>query len=195
MKRPLCYVVVATLGAAILSSTVLVSSAAAQSPEEILRRDEGTWKAELKFVMPDGSESVMNGTETNRMLGDWVISDFVGEVEGQQFSGHAVYGFDQEKEKFVATWVDSMPQEGTPRRLALMLGEYDKESDTLTMHTEGYNMEGEKAKEKHVHSYDGSDKRTVTFHQQGRDGEWAVMMVVSYTRIQQAGSGRTTADK
>ncbi len=196
MKRPLCvlcYLVVATLGAAILSSTVFISSAAAQSPDEVIMRDQGTWKAELTMHSPEG-EMKMSGVEVNRPVGPWMVSSFKGEIEGQQFEGHAVYGYDELKEAIVGTWVDNMGMPGVPRHMTIMEGNYDKELDAIVTYQDGYSMTGERVKEKHVASYDGKDKRTLVMYQQGADGEWAVMMEIKYTRSADTGSDGVTVD-
>lgn len=196
MKRPLCvmcYALVATLGAAILSSTLMASSALAQNPDDIIKRDEGTWKAELTVHSPEG-DMTMTGVETNRLLGDWMVSDFEGEIMGMQFAGHSVYGYDEEKEKIVGTWIDNMPQPGIPRRMAIMEGEYDKEMDAVVSYLDSYNMQGEKVREKHVVEYDGDDSRTMTMYQQTGEEEWGVMMVIKYTRDSGTGNDGAKVD-
>ncbi len=186
MRRLVCYLCVTAF------ATLLASPTAAQNPDDIVKRDEGTWSAELTVHSPDG-EMQMTGTETNRLVGTWMISDFEGEFMGTQFAGHSVYGYDEEKEKIVGTWVDNMPQPGIPRRMAIMEGEYDKEMDAVVSYLDSYGMTGEKVREKHVVEYDGDDSRTMTMYQQ--DGEeWTVMMVIKYTRIKGTGQESVKVD-
>lgn len=196
MKRPLCvlcYIALGTLGAAVLS-TVFATSAAAQTPQEICKMDEGTWKAELKMNIPGAGEMTMTGTEVNRMIGNWVISSFEGEFQGQAFMGHSTYGYDEEKKKIVSTWVDNMPQPGVPVRLAIMEGEYDKELKAIVAYMDAYDMQGNKVKEKHVSTNDGNGKRKVSMYQQSGD-DWTLMMEITYTRVAGEAKATATVDK
>src|SRR5262245_43816852 len=74
-----------------------------------MRRDVGTWNVVIKmFGDPSGAPAVSKGTETIFMLGDmWLISHFKGEIMGTSFEGLRQTGFDPEKKKFVASWIDS----------------------------------------------------------------------------------------
>src|SRR5262245_39078437 len=74
-----------------------------------MKRDVGAWSVVINmFGDPSGAPAVSKGTESKFMLGDmWLISHFKGEVMGTTFEGLRRVGFDPEKKKFVASWVDS----------------------------------------------------------------------------------------
>ena len=74
-----------------------------------MKRDVGAWNVVIKmFGDPSGEPAVGKGTETNVMLGDlWLIGRFKGDIMGASFEGLRQTGFDPEKKKFVASWVDS----------------------------------------------------------------------------------------
>ncbi|MEZ6096182.1 MAG: DUF1579 domain-containing protein [Pirellulaceae bacterium] len=127
------------------------------SPEhEVLKKDVGTWKAEMKMWMaPEMPAQEMAGEEVNRMVGDlWLVSDFKADFGGMPFEGHAIMGYNPEAKKYQGSWIDSM----TPAA-AHMEGEFDKESNTLTTIMEQPQPDGSMRKSKSTTVYDGDDKR------------------------------------
>ena len=71
---------------------------------KMLERMVGTWDAVTTMHgMPPSK-----GVETNRLMGGlWVVSEFTGDMGGQKFEGHGLYGYDPDKKKYVGVWVDS----------------------------------------------------------------------------------------
>jgi Protein of unknown function (DUF1579) len=71
----------------------------------------GEWKAEVKaYMSPDGPPMVSNGTSKTEWAldGRFVSEEFKGTVMGKPFHGMGLTGFDNLKQKYVSTWVDTM---------------------------------------------------------------------------------------
>src|SRR5262245_59822539 len=115
----------------VVASFLSASVASAQDTDAAkqMKRDVGDWNIVIKmFGDPTGAPAVSKGTETKFMLGDmWLISHFKGEVMGTRFEGLRQNGFDPEKKKYVASWVDS-----TSRYPTHMEGTWDEENQTMT---------------------------------------------------------------
>ncbi len=101
--------------------------------EQLLKR-VGTWDVACTYFM-DPSQPPMQNTakETVEAVGGfWTISCFEADFMGAPFVGRCTMGYDPRKEKYVATWVDSMSN-----MMFLMEGRYDDEGKVLTMRHEG----------------------------------------------------------
>ena len=94
-----------------LVAVLSASLASAQDVDAVkqMKRDVGVWNVAIKmFGDPSGKPAVGKGTETNDMLGDlWLINRIKGDIMGGSCEGLRQTGFDPEKKKFVASWVDS----------------------------------------------------------------------------------------
>jgi len=119
----------------IFALAALQSEAKAQMPPpgpemDVLKKDVGEWDVEIKIWAAPGAEpTVSKGSESTRMFGGyWTISDFEGNMMGLDFKGHGNYGYDTKKKKYVGTWMDSLGP-----YMMLTEGDYDKETQTLTM--------------------------------------------------------------
>lgn len=148
---------------------------------EVLKQDLGTWEASLSMWMgPDTEPMKMEGTETNRMVGEfWLVSDFKGDFGGMPFAGHGQTGYDQKAGKYVGSWVDS-----TNPYAMHMMGTYDKETKTFTFKSKGINPMGEEVLGKSVLVYKDKDHRVLTMYDIV-DGEEVKTMQVEYERIKE----------
>jgi hypothetical protein len=98
----------------------------------ILAMEEGVWDADITMTLPGQQATRSKGVEINRLLGGkWLISDFKGELYGRPFEGHGVNGYDADKGKYVATWVDSLSA-----RIDQMEGTYDEKTKTLALYAD-----------------------------------------------------------
>jgi len=85
------------------------------SEQKVFQRMVGTWDATT--VMQGSPAS--KGVETDRMMGGlWLVAEFKGDMGGQPFEGHGIYGYDPDKKKYVGAWIDTQStsiqfQEGT----------------------------------------------------------------------------------
>lgn len=93
----------------------------------------------MTVFIPGMDAQVSSAKETVRAVGSlWTSARFECDMMGMPFIGIGILGYDQEKEKYVGTWVDSM--RGT---ITLMEGT-EAEDGTLTMRWEAVNpMTGE----------------------------------------------------
>lgn len=144
---------------------------------DLLQADAGTWDVEIKAWQGPGEPTVSKGKETNRMLGAfWLVSDFQGNMMGLEFSGHGVYGYDQESKKYVGTWFDSLG----PKKMDLV-GTHDKASNTLTLEGIGPGVDGQPAKHLITTKYndDGTHRMTM---QMAVGDEMIKVFEMKYTR-------------
>lgn len=102
----------------------------------------GNWDYSNKMWMGPGDPTVSTGTCTTRAIfdGRFFVSDHVGNMEmpgpdgkpvKREFKGTATTGYDNMKQRFVATWIDNM---GTG--IMLSEGTYEPGTKTFTFFTE-----------------------------------------------------------
>jgi Protein of unknown function (DUF1579) len=157
------------------------SQASAQNVDAAkqMRRDIGAWNVAIKmFVDPSGEPVVGKGTETNVMLGElWLIGRFTGDIMGGSFEGSRQTGFDPEKKKFVASWVDS--KNPYPAHTE---GDWNEKTQTLTSIGTGKGPSGNEVKMKMVATYNKDGSRTSSMYAIV-NGKETKIMEFHYTRI------------
>src|SRR5262245_15203900 len=128
-----------------LAAIISASPASAQEVDAAkqMKRDVGDWNVVIKmFGDPSGQPAVGKGTETNAMLGDlWLIGRFKGDIMGGSFEGSRRTGFDPEKKKFVASWVDS--KSPYPAQTE---GDWNEKTQTMTLIGTGKSPSGNEGK-------------------------------------------------
>ncbi len=151
----------------------------------LLKRDVGVWDATIQIAAgADGAMGVYNGTETNTLVagGRWLLTDFKSRLEGEPFEGHAVFGYDREKKKYVRVWVDNTQTFFWPSE-----GEYDPSTDSLTLWMESTALEGEAARWRTVTVWKDADTRVFTMYVPGPESIEAAGMTIHYTRRKEDG--------
>ena len=140
----------------------------------MLAETEGTWDVEMK-----GEGGTEKGVSTFKVVcgGLWLASTFKGDFGGMAFEGQGIDGYDQDKKKFVSTWVDSMTS--SPMHFE---GTYDEKTKTMTQMADGKGMDGKPAKFKSTSHHISKDKFTFKMFLIGSDGKEAEMMTIEYTR-------------
>jgi len=160
------------------------ATAASTEEHKLLQKDVGTWDATIKiWGAPDADPIESKGTEKNELLpgGLWIISRFDGKIGDIPFAGVGVSGYDPVEKKYVGTWVDSM----TPHMMPLK-GDYDQETQTMTMTGEGRDpATGETYEARLISRYVDENSRTFEFHMPGEDGQRWKMMEIQYQRRSQ----------
>jgi hypothetical protein len=71
----------------------------------------GSWEAETKMWMdPSGEPTVMPATAQYEMImdGRFLMETIKSEFMGQPFTGHGLYGFNNNTGKLQASWIDNM---------------------------------------------------------------------------------------
>lgn len=160
------------------------STTSAQTPSRLnptkehkwLRQFVGKWDTTTKAPPMESK-----GEETVRPVGEfWIVAEHHSDFQGTPITSNFTLGYDPEKQKFVATWIDSMFN-----YLWTYDGTLDAEGKTLTFLTEGPNpMTGKPCKFKEELKFEGPDRRVHTSWMQGDDGEWSEMMTIAYQRKQ-----------
>lgn len=142
-----------------------------------LQRLVGRWDCEIKSFHSDPSKpTISKGASTFRSVlgGRFIQQQFRGKMEGQDFQGLGLSGYDNAQKKFVGTWCDSM---GTG--FMATSGTYDAKTQTLTETGSIASPMGE-MKFKMVSKYLSDDKFTFTMFMIA-EGEQKIMEI-TYTR-------------
>jgi hypothetical protein len=174
----------AILAAVILSGSLVAQQQQTPKPgrqHEFLKQFEGTWDAAAKFQGEPGKpmmESKGVETATLGLGGFWLTYEYKGEMMGAPFTGHGTMGYDQQKQKYVGTWIDSMKS-----GLFISEGTGDEHGKVFTMIAQGYcDAEGKSITMKQVSEIKDHDHWTLTFLSPNPDGKETVMGTIEYTR-------------
>src|SRR5882672_5407809 len=108
--------------------------------------------------------------------GFWLSYEYKGEMMGAPFTGRGTMGYDQQKKKYVGTWIDSM-------KSGLFLSEGTGDGKGFTMMAQGYcDGEGKAITMKQVYEVKDADHWTLTFLTPNPDGKEMTMGTIEYTR-------------
>jgi hypothetical protein len=144
---------------------------------DIFKTEVGSWDCEIKQWMGEGEPAITKGTETNTMMGGWLITNFQANLFGNDFKGHGAYTYDPEIKKYKGVWMDSMGP-----AIMNMTGEYDKATETMTYTGEGPGPDGSPML--HILATKIKDgKRVMTMHMKPKSGGEAMkLMEVTYSK-------------
>jgi hypothetical protein len=142
----------------------------------VFEKDVGTWDAEVEVRPGPGAEPQRSrGITTNKLVaGAWLVSDYQAE---SGFAGHGIYGFDQTKNKYVGTWVDSMR-----RFLVIAEGEWNESEKKMTYRGEAQMPDGRKLKWREETTTIDPDTQIFRSFMPLLDGSDFEMMTVKYRR-------------
>ncbi len=159
------------------------SRGSAHDPYKVYVMQEGSWDAEVSLITPGNEDKpdVSKGVEINKMIGGkWLISSFKAELFGMPFEGSGQNGYDPKKGKYIGAWVDSMSNQ-----IAMMEGEYDEKTKTLTMATEFENPgTGKAMKMKIVNEFKNDGTRVMKQYVKEEGAkDFVKMMDVKYTKL------------
>lgn len=139
-----------------------------------LQKFVGEWESESTLHMEDGAPPAKGkGSESVSSLGGfWIVAQGKGEMMGVNMGYLLTIGYDAEKKKYVASWVDSLSSyrwnyEGT----------LDESSNTFTLEAEGPcpMRPGELTRFKDVTEFIDNDTRKFT-SMMFNEGEWVTMV-------------------
>ncbi len=146
------------------------------TPEHVwLEKFVGDWSTDSKGTMgPDQPPMECKGSLNSRKLGGfWVLNEMKGDMAGAPMTGVQTIGYDENKKKYVGTWVDSMTNfmwkyEGT----------VDKTGKILTLEADGPNFiePGKTTKFQDIYEFKSNDEMLITSKMLGSDGKWATFM-------------------
>lgn len=101
---------------------------------DLLNSFIGEWEGTTKtWFEPDATPEEGNTRLSVRGIpgGRFTVWDYTGTVQGKPHTGHAIYGFDPDAQKFFSSWVDSfhmspamMVSEGPAGEKVSVLGSY-----------------------------------------------------------------------
>lgn len=163
---------------------VLPTVLAAQAPtkeHEWLHQLAGQWDADLEiFAEPGKPPMKLKSTEDTRRIGGyWILSE--GEVTGSPmpFKRALTLGYDPQKKKYVATWMDS----NSPN-LGIYEGSLDEAGKTLTLEGDMPSpfAPGATVRMRQVIEIKSPDRKVLTTSVQGPDGNWLTLVTLDARR-------------
>lgn len=147
---------------------------------EWLQQFAGEWDVASEMIMDPAQPAVKSkGTESSRMLGGFfAVCEIKSELMGTPFSGILTLGYDTEKKKYTATWIDSMTG-----KLWVYGGTVDAAGKILTLEAEGPcpMQPGKLVKFRDVIEFKNKDHKVVTSSME-LDGKWMVFQTANHTR-------------
>jgi len=120
------------------------------------------------------------GVETAAMGlgGFWLTYEYKGEMMGAPYIGHGTLGYDQQKQKYVGTWIDSMKS-----GLFLSEGTSDEHGKVFTMIAQGYcDSQGKAIVMKQIMEVKDRNSWTLTFVAPNPDGKETATGTIEYKR-------------
>lgn len=179
IKKTLSYL--SAIGVAILFFSGSVSAqepqAAPQPTKEHqwLKQFVGEWSSHSKAEPGPGQPGFeCKGTFTAKMLGEfWVVNEMSADFMGSPMNGVQSIGYDEQKKKYVGTWIDSMSS-----FIWHYEGSVDKSGKILTLEAEGPNfMTGQgKTKFQDIYEFKSPDEYQIKSTMLGDDGKWITFM-------------------
>lgn len=166
----------------LLGATRLVAQEMPRPAEghKILKKDLGTWDAEVKMWMGPGEPMTSKAVEVNRMLGEfWIVSEFKGDFGGMPFEGRGMTGYDEASNTYNGVWIDSMTPHTTHTS-----GKWDADKNAFVFETNGIGPDGRPQTGKIVVVYHDDGSRTMSMYQPDPSNpkELAKVMEIKYTK-------------
>jgi hypothetical protein len=157
---------------------------------KLLASMDGNWNYTVKFWMnpdPNAKPQEFKGTATRKgiMGGRYFVMDVSGKMQmpsedgkmkDMQFKGMGLEGYDNVKQKFVASWIDNM---GTG--IQFSEGTFDPATKTLTYTSEIEMMPGMKTPVREVLKVPDKDHMMLEWYE-NRGGQEKKTMEINYTR-------------
>lgn len=186
-----------SLAVAAVATTALFASRAAQAPEmptpkaqhKMLQMSVGEWEGTMTSFMPGMPTAGVPAKETIEAVGGfWTQARFECSFMGMPYVGAGCLGYDEAKKKYVGTWFDNMSSE-----MALMEGDYDETTKTLTMRWTAPDMMTGKPTPHRYECVMAADSTTSTFFM--GEGAGQKTMIIDLKRkgakkAAEAGAGR-----
>lgn len=138
----------------------------------------GEWNCQITHMWGPQPETTNGAEKVEAMFGGrFLRSSFDGTMMGQPFQGAGVTGYDNLKQQYFTTWMDSM---GTS--MILLQGSYDDATKTYTFKGEMPGPGGQGVPMREAIRIEGPDKHTFEMYMPGPDGKEAKVMTIVYTR-------------
>lgn len=137
----------------------------------------GDWKAEVQcFMDPDAQAETHRGTASAQWIlgGRFLEEEFHGEMMGKPFTGRGIFGYDNNKQKFVNVWFDDI---STAIQTSEGKGEHDNKVITLEGKSSCAATGQHDVPMGQIIRVLSNDKHTVELYKDGRKS-----MEITYTR-------------
>lgn len=133
----------------------------------------GTFKVKAKMFDGKGGVAESTGTMKRTMIldGRYLKEDFTGELLGMKFKGMGMVGYDVQKKKYVAIWVDNVST-----GIASSEGVFDESTKTLTSRGEE-TMKGKNVKTKDVLIIVSPDEQHMELYREFAGKEFKIMEI------------------
>ena len=145
---------------------------------EELHKMIGEWDATVRHqAEPGGPFREEKGTERVNAVcrGNWVWSDFRGQMMGTPFEGHWLGGYDPKQKQYVSFWLDSMSAVPLQSK-----GTYDASTKTWTLEGKGVDHEGKPITTKEIGTWVDDNSHKLDFECRGEKG--TTKMQITYKR-------------
>jgi hypothetical protein len=149
-------------------------------PHEALTEMTGNWHTLTQHFMTPGQPPVESeGTCEQTMLlgGRYLQQEFHGDMMGAPFSGIGITGFDNQSQKYVSTWIDSMST-----RIFYFEGTADADSRIITQECRSEDPIKGPMTWRSVTRVVDRDTHTFEMYGTDKSGREEKMMAIRYTR-------------
>jgi hypothetical protein len=147
---------------------------------EMLAKEDGNWTFTMSYWMsPDAPPATSTGTNEYKMVlgGRYQQSVSKAKMEGMDFEGHGLLGYDNAKQIFQNTWVDNM---GTG--ITFMEGKWDDATKSVTFKGKMYeSMSGKDMEVRQVYKMIDADHHTMEMYMPS-NGKEMKTMEIKFTR-------------
>ncbi len=146
---------------------------------EWLAQFEGNWTFTMTTWMdPKTEPSVTSGESMMQMVcqGRYLQEKHTGTSFGMPFEGHNTTAYDNITKKYITSWIDNM---GT----GIMVGEGEREGNTLTVHSSYPNLEGGEDHMKMVTTIVNENEHNMIMYMYDPDGNEMKFMELSYKKV------------
>lgn len=149
-----------------------VTTYTAQAPAEpsaehkMIQKSVGTYEGVVTMLAPGMEGETNTAKEVVTAHGPFFVkSDFTMPMgPGMNYEGHGVFGYSAASKKHVGTWIGNNED-----HLAIMEGDYDEKTNTLTMRWKAPNMMTKELTNHHSELVRTEDAYTMTFFEEGKE--------------------------
>jgi hypothetical protein len=146
-----------------------------------LQQFSGVWTTKSESSMGPGQPPIQSeGKMTSRMLGGfWLINNMKGDYAGTPMNGIQTIGFDESKQRYVGTWIDSVTS-----MMWRYEGQVDSTGKILTLEAEGPNFmsDGTTTKFEDIYEFKSKDELAIRSRILADDGTWVTFVSGIATR-------------
>jgi len=144
----------------------------------MMEKWNGTWTSVItSWEKPGAAPQTSNGSAEFKSVMNGMYQEGVhtSTMMGMPFEGHSTMAYDNEKKKFVSTWIDNMGS-----GIMMMEGAWDPATNSLTMTGKCYNPAmGKDCDMKEVFKVIDDNNQVMEMYGPGPAGEWKMIEIKS----------------